>query len=74
MSAEPEQRQDVTIDAENAALHIPHIGITYRVLLAAAADGYKQNPRRTWKIVYGTVVIGSVRIKDKLLKAEAISV
>lgn len=72
MSAELEQaqKQEVIIDAENAALILPHIGITYRVLLAVAADAYKQNPRRTWKLVYGTVVIGSVRIKDKLLKAE----
>lgn len=59
----------VTIDAENATLTVPHIGITLRTLLAVAADGYKTNPRRTWKVAYLGTVIGSIRIKDKLLKS-----
>lgn len=59
----------VTCDSEAATLHVPHIGITLRTLLAVAADGYKANPRRTWKVAYQGTVIGSVRIKDKLLKS-----
>lgn len=58
----------VTCDPETTSLHVPHIGMTLRVLLAVAAEGYKTNPRRTWKIVYRGTVIGSIRIKDKIVK------
>lgn len=64
-----QETEKVTIDAETCSLVVPHIGLTLRVLLAVAAEGYKQNPRRTWKIVYKDTVIGSVRIKDKIIKS-----
>lgn len=71
MTADVNTLQDdekVTIAADSCCLIVPHIGLTLRVLLAVAAEGYKLNPRRTWKIVYKDTVIGSVRIKDKIIK------
>lgn len=71
MSAALENLSDadkVTFDAATASLHVPHIGMTLRVLLAVAAEGYKVNPRRTWKLVYCGTVIGSIRIKDKIVR------
>jgi hypothetical protein len=59
----------ITTDTNTATIHIEDIGVTVRTLLAVAADGYKVNPKRVWKISYGdsNVVIGSVRIRTKEL-------
>lgn len=54
----------VIVDAEAGTLEIPDIGVTLRTLLACAARGAKDRPRRRWNIVYSGVVVGSVRIKD----------
>jgi hypothetical protein len=62
------EEDKVTCDPETTSLHVPHIGMTLRVLLAVAAEGYKTNPKRTWKIVYRGTVIGSIRIKDSVIK------
>lgn len=53
----------IIIDTDNAILRIEDIGVTLRSLLAYAAKGYQIKPKRTWRIVYKTVVIGSVRLK-----------
>lgn len=53
----------VTFDAEAGTIDVPDIGITLRTLLSVAAQGYKVNPRRTWKVRYKEVIIGSIRIK-----------
>lgn len=60
----------VAIDAENGTLTVPDIGVTLRTLLACAATGAKTRPKRVWKILYGTVVIGSVRIKNDFIRKE----
>lgn len=55
-------KQPVLTDPENGVLYVSHIGFTLRVLLAAAANAGTN--RRTWKISYKGVIIGSIRIKD----------
>lgn len=58
---------NVTVDHEQSCLHVPHIGITLRVLLAVAAEAYKTTPKRTWRVMYKNTPIGSVRIKSSIL-------
>lgn len=59
---------EVVAVLQEAALHVPHTGVSLRTLLAVAADNYKHNQRRTWKVVFMNTVIGNVRIKDSHLK------
>ena len=63
----------ITKDIENATLEIEDIGVTLRTLLAHAASGYKQNPKRVWKVKYKGTIIGSVRLKTDLVKKEGLN-
>lgn len=56
----------VVVNAENYTLTIPDIGVTLRTLLAVAGKAQVTTKRRTWKIVYKDVVIGSVRVKTNM--------
>jgi len=60
----------VLTDTTATTLTVPDIGVTLRTLLACAAKGYKTNRKRTWKVMYKNVVIGSVRIKTTFIKDE----
>jgi hypothetical protein len=53
----------VETDLEEGKLIVPDIGVTLRTLLAVAAKGYDATKRRSWKVVYKSTVIGSVRVK-----------
>lgn len=53
----------ITIDTEQGILDIPDLGVTLRTMLASAVRGYASNPKRTWKLRYKNVLIGSIRIK-----------
>lgn len=53
----------ITTICEDATIVVDDIGVTLRTLLAVAAEGYKTNPKRVWKVSYANVVIGSVRIR-----------
>ena len=61
---------EITINAEEATLVVPHLGMTTRTLMAAAAEGYKTNPKRIWKVSYKNTIIGNVRLKTNFLKEE----
>ena len=60
-------KKPIEVDAANGLLFVDHLGYTLRVLLSAANDA--KTDRRTWKVVYKHVVIGTIRIstikKDK---------
>jgi hypothetical protein len=58
---------DISVDSEQYSLTIPDIGVTLRTLLAVAGNAQKATKRRTWKIVYKSVVIGSIRVKTDLI-------
>lgn len=60
----------ITKDIENATIDIEDIGVTLRTLLAHAAEGYKTNPKRVWKVRYKATIIGSVRLKTDFVKRE----
>lgn len=53
----------ITIVTAEATLDITDIGVTIRSLLGYAAEGYRANPKRVWKVRYCDTVIGSVRLK-----------
>jgi broad specificity phosphatase PhoE len=54
-------KQPVIADVSSSTLTIPHIGVTLRVLLAAANNA---NPQQShWGITYKNVNIGTVKIK-----------
>lgn len=53
----------VIADIPAGVLDVPDIGVTLRTLLGAAAEASKLNRRRTWKVRYKQVIIGSIRIK-----------
>ena len=55
----------ITACIDEATLDVPDMGVTLRSLLACAAKGYEENNKRTWKIRYKSVIIGSVRVKSK---------
>lgn len=50
----------IEVDSEEGLLFVDHLGYTLRVLLSAANDA--KTDRRTWKVVYKHVVIGTIRI------------
>ena len=50
----------IEVNAEEGLLYVDHLGYTLRVLLSAANDA--KTDRRTWKVVYKHVVIGTIRI------------
>lgn len=54
----------ITVDTENAILEVPDLGVTLRTMLGSAVTGYKSNPKRTWKLKYKGVIVGSVRVKN----------
>ena len=53
----------VVINTAEGTLEVPDLGVTLRTLLGCAVTGYTSNPKRTWRVVYKCVVIGTVRIK-----------
>lgn len=55
----------VHLNVDEGVLTIPDLGVTLRTLLAVASNGYSLSGRRTWKIDYKSVVIGSVRVKTE---------
>ena len=63
----------VDIDSKEGTLTVPDIGVTMRTLLACAAQGAKQRPKRVWRGIYKGVVIGSVRIKNDFIKQEKLN-
>lgn len=60
----------VVVNNDEATLDVPDLGVTIRTLLACAAKGYKNNPKRVWKLRYKAVIIGSVRLKTDFIKKE----
>lgn len=50
----------IEVDAKEGLLYVDHLGYTLRVLLSAARSA--NTNRRTWKVVYKHVVIGTVRL------------
>lgn len=50
----------------NEVILVPHIGITLRSLLAAAADASRTEGRhrRRYRVSYKDVIIGSIRIAN----------
>jgi hypothetical protein len=54
----------IITDIAGATLEIPDMGVTLRTMLGCAAVGYRSNPKRTWKIKYKGVIVGSVRVKN----------
>ena len=54
----------ITTNVEACTLEIPDLGVTLRTMLACAVKGYKQNPKRTWKLKYMGVIVGSVKVKN----------
>lgn len=57
----------MTTDTVSGGIHITDIGVTLRTLLAVAAEGYKEHPKRVWRIAYGdnNEIVGSVRIRNQ---------
>lgn len=54
----------VVADYDKGELEVPHLGVTLRTLLAAAADAAKNRPtKRTWILRYKTAEIGRVKIQ-----------
>lgn len=68
--SDQDRSEHITVDAETCSLHVENLGFTLRTLLGAAANGYKINPQRRWKIVYKGVRIGGLTLKDTHLKEE----
>ena len=58
-----ETKAPIIPDYENGELEVPHLGITLRTLLAAAAEAAKYAPKRTWNLRYKDAEIGRIRIK-----------
>ena len=56
-------KEPIVADLAQKRLIVPHLGITFRVLLATAAENSPVGTRPTWKIVFQDTVIGSVRPK-----------
>lgn len=67
---EDDRSEAVTVESETCTLHVPNLGFTLRTLLGAAANGYKLNPQRRWKLVYKGARIGMLTLKDTHLKVE----
>ena len=55
----------VVLQADETQLVIPDMGVTVRTLLSVAARGHAITGKRTWKVSYKNVVIGSVRVKTQ---------
>lgn len=51
-------------DSKEFTLDIPHLGITMRSILGAAAAAAKEMStyRRRWKLKYKDVIIGSIQL------------
>lgn len=56
------EREAVKVDVEKRTVSIPHLGITLRVILGAAAAA-TSSPEGTWKMVYQRVAIGTIELK-----------
>ena len=56
------EREAVKVDVEKRTVSIPHLGITLRVILGAAAAA-TSSPEGTWTMVYQRVAIGTVELK-----------
>lgn len=60
----------VNRDDNKGELSITDMGVTIRTLLGFAAKGYDLTSRRTWKVVYNGVQIGSVQVRNKDTKGK----
>lgn len=59
-----EPKAPVVADYEKGELEVPHLGVTLRTLLAAAANAAKHRPtKRTWVLRYKTAEIGRIKIQ-----------
>ncbi|MFC7409477.1 hypothetical protein [Hydrogenophaga atypica] len=61
-----ESRPKIEADYEEGTLQVPHLGITLRVLLAAASNACEgKKIKRNWNLWYNNAKIGTVRIKTQ---------
>lgn len=60
----------ITVCSDEAVLEVEDIGVTLRTLLGFAAEGFKHNPKRVWKVRYKDTIIGSVRLRTEVPKGK----
>lgn len=53
----------IEVNAQEGTITVSDTGVTFRTLLGHAGKAHSTTKRRTWKVVYKNVVIGSVRVK-----------
>lgn len=58
-----EPKAPIIPDYELCELEVPHLGVTLRTLLSAAAKAAKHTPKRTWTLRYKDADIGRIKIK-----------
>lgn len=56
-------RERIEVDAGSKELLVPHLGMTLRTLLGAAAAQQGDSTDPEWHIVYKNVRIGTLRLK-----------
>jgi hypothetical protein len=49
-------------NSEKYEIYIQDLGVTMRTLLAVAAQGFAENGRRRWYVVYKNAKIGVVQV------------
>ena len=52
----------IRYDKEKYEIYIEDIGVTMRTLLAVAAQGFAENGRRRWHVVYKNAKIAVVQV------------
>lgn len=56
--------ETIFVDYHNKTLIIPHLGITMRSMMAAAANGNEgQVFQRNWTLVYKDMDVGRIKLK-----------
>lgn len=61
-SAQP-TKERIEVDTDSKELFVPHLGMTLRTLLGAAAAQQGDSTDPEWHIVYKNVRIGNIRLK-----------
>lgn len=56
-------RERIEVDADSKKLFVPHLGMTLRTLLGAAAAQQGDSTDPEWLIVYKNATIGRIRLK-----------
>lgn len=56
-------REKIIVDINEKLLIIPHLGMTLRTLIGAAASAVEE-PKGTWKIIFKGATVGSVKLKS----------